>query len=279
MALVSMAYDDVYSGTKPHTTFDQLAKHSEGVIALTGGRHGPIDGLLRQGHNRRAQETLQRLIDLFPGHLYVELQRHGDDVSRKTEPALVAFAYAYDVPLVATNEPYFATPDMAIAHDALLCIAQGAYLSQDDRFRLTPEHYFKSPQDMKNLFRDLPEAIENTVEIARRCSYMPKLRDPILPRFDTGDGLNEADELRRQAEEGLRDRLAKHGCAPDVDEKEYWDRLEFELNVITEMDFPGYFLIVADFIKWSKDHDIPVGPGRGVGCGFDHCLGLDDYRS
>ncbi len=267
MALVSNAYNDVYSGAKPHTTLEELAKHRDGLIALTGGRHGPIDQLLLKGQKTHAQNIFQRLIALFPDHLYVELQRHDDDVSRRTESALIEFAYAYDVPLVATNEPYFATADMAIAHDALLCIAQGAYLAQDDRFRLTPEHYFKSPDEMKTLFHDLPEAIENTVVIARRCSYMPKLRDPILPRFDTGDGLEEADELRRQAEEGLRARLDVHGCAPGVDEKEYWDRLHFELDIIIKMDFPGYFLIVADFIKWSKDHDIPVGPGRGSGAG------------
>jgi len=263
MKLSSLAYRD-NDGEGVKIKLSELTEHGEGLILLTGGRHGPIDRLIRDDAKDKAKALLQTFADHFSGNLYIELQRH-DDVSAITEPVLVELAYAYDLPLVATNEPYFATPDMAEAHDALLCIAQGAYVSQDDRFRLTAEHYFKSPKQMADLFSDLPEAIENTIEIARRCAYMPKEHPPILPNFDTGEGRDEAAELRRQAEQGLKERLEVHGAA--VDEKEYWDRLNFELDIIIRMEFPGYFLIVADFIKWSKAQDIPVGPGRGSGAG------------
>jgi len=263
MKLSSLAYRD-NDGEGVKIKLSELAQHRDGLILLTGGRHGPIDRLIRDDAKDKAKSLLQTFADLFAGNIYIELQRH-DDVSTITEPVLVELAYAYDLPLVATNEPYFATPDMAEAHDALLCIAQGAYVSQDDRFRLTAEHYFKSPQEMVELFSDLPEAVENTIEIARRCAYMPKEHPPILPNFDTGEGRDEAAELRRQAEQGLKERLKIHGAA--VDEKEYWDRLNFELDIIIRMEFPGYFLIVADFIKWSKAQDIPVGPGRGSGAG------------
>ena len=148
------------------------------------------------------------------------------------------------------------------AHDALICIADGAYVDQQQpRRKLTPKHHFASQADMVALFADLPEAIENTVEIAKRCAFMAYRRDPILPRFAD----DEVDELRRQAKEGLKERLAVIPHAVSVEE--YEKRLEFELDIIEGMGFPGYFLIVADFIKWAKDHDIPVGPGRGSGAG------------
>ena len=154
------------------------------------------------------------------------------------------------------------SPRCIEAHDALICIAEGAYVDQQQpRRRLTPQHYFKSEAEMAALFADLPEALENTVEIARRCAFAAYKRKPILPKFAD----DEVQELRRQANEGLQARLAiiPHSVTPE----DYQARLDFELDVIEKMGFPGYFLIVADFIKWAKDHDIPVGPGRGSGAG------------
>ena len=166
------------------------------------------------------------------------------------------------LPLVATNDVYFPKSDMFEAHDALICIAEGAYVDQQEpRRRLTPQHYFKSEAEMCALFADLPEALENTVEIARRCAFGAYKRKPILPRFAE----DEVEELRRQSWEGLRARLAVIPPAAPVEE--YEERLKFELGIIEQMGFPGYFLIVADFIKWAKDHGIPVGPGRGSGAG------------
>ena len=179
-----------------------------------------------------------------------------------------------DFPLVATNEPYFATSDDYEAHDALLCIAGGRLIAETDREQLTPDHRFKTRAEMAVLFADIPEALASTVEIAERCAFRPVTRKPILPRFTVGAGANAADaesdeaaELRRQAEEGLSHRLRVHGLSQGTTEEDYRARLAFELDVITRMNYAGYFLIVADFIKWAKAEGIPVGPGRGSGAG------------
>ncbi len=251
----------------PQVTLDELCAHAEGVICLTGGPDGPVGRLLRGGQRAAAEALVGRLAAAFPGRLYVELQRHpGEDglpeAEAATERAHVEIAYRMDLPLVATNDAYFPKAEMYEAHDALICIAEGAYVDQNEpRRRLTPQHYLKSPEEMAALFADLPEALENTVEIARRCAFRARTRDPILPRFAD----DEVEELRRQAKEGLAARLAVIPHAAPV--ADYEARLDFELGIIERMGFPGYFLIVADFIKWAKDHDIPVGPGRGSGAG------------
>ena len=250
-----------------HVTLEELEAHCEDVICLSGGPDGPVGRLLREGHRAAAQTLLTRLHAAFGDRLYVELQRHpGEDglpePERQTERGHIEMAYEMGLPLVATNDVYFPKTEMYEAHDALICIAEGAYVDQQEpRRRLTPQHYFKSQQEMVTLFADLPEAIENTVEIAKRCAFMAYKRAPILPRFAD----DEVDELRRQAKEGLKDRLAVIPHAAPVED--YEKRLEFELGIIEGMGFPGYFLIVADFIKWSKDQNIPVGPGRGSGAG------------
>ncbi len=186
------------------------------------------------------------------------------------EGALIELAYAKGIPLVATNEPFFATAQDYEAHDALICIAEGRLLAESDRRQLTPEHRFKSRAEMVALFADLPEALASTVEIAERCAYRPHTHLPILPRFSVGEGggvVDEAAELRKRAEQGLARRLAGAGLAPGHSEQEYRERLDFELGVIAGMKYPGYFLIVADFIQWAKAQGIPVGPGRGSGAG------------
>ena len=202
---------------------------------------------------------------LFPGRLYIEIQRHGQETEADVEPFLLDMAYRRDLPLVATNEPYFAAASDYDAHDALLCISDGTLIGQDDRRRLTREHRFKTRAEMLELFADLPEATRNSVIVALRCSYRPRTRKPILPNFT--QGTDEAAELRAQAEAGLSARLAAHGPAPGLTEQTYRDRLDFELAVIEKMKFPGYFLIVSDFIKFAKSEGIPVGPGRGSGAG------------
>jgi DNA polymerase-3 subunit alpha len=255
-------------GELPQVTLDELEAHAEGLICLSGGPDGPVGRLLQGGQTARAEALMTRLAALYPGRLYVELQRHPGEAGqvtgaeRATEPGFVDMAYRLGLSLVATNDVYFPRPEMFEAHDALICIAEGAYVDQQEpRRRLTPQHYFKSEAEMAALFADLPEALENTVEIARRCAYGPKKRAPILPRFAD----DEVEELRRQAWEGLRTRLAVIPHAAPVET--YEERLRFELSIIEQMGFPGYFLIVADFIKWAKDHHIPVGPGRGSGAG------------
>jgi DNA polymerase-3 subunit alpha len=273
MRLATQTWLDPKPGDLPHVTLDRLAEDCADVIALTGGPTGPIDRAFAAERVDIAVKRLETLAALFPKSLYVELQRHGLDMEARTEPQLIDLAYKHGLPLVATNEPFFAARSDHEAHEALLSIADGTLVSDDARRQVSPEHRFKTRAEMLELFKDLPEATQNTVEIAFRCSYRPLTRKPILPRFTTGDGIAkdaedaEAIELRAQAEAGLADRIAVHGVAPGFNEVDYRDRLAFELDVITRMKFPGYFLIVADFIKWSKSHDIPVGPGRGSGAG------------
>ncbi len=239
----------------------KLLGHSEGVICLTGGRDGVLSFLLKEGRIDEAKGLTEKLAKSFPDRLYVELQRHKDKAP--DENRLLSIAYDLGLPLVATNEPFFPARDDYEAHDALLCIAEGAYIHQDDRRKVTPEHYFKSAAEMVALFTDLPEAVDNTIEIARRCAFRPRTHAPILPNF--AEGGSEADELRRQATEGLKLRLQQVELA--TDEEDYWQRLDIELDIINRMGFPGYFLIVADFIQWAKSNNIPVGPGRGSGAG------------
>ncbi|MCA0964304.1 DNA polymerase III subunit alpha [Salipiger bermudensis] len=254
-------------GELAHVLLDELEEYGEGVICLSGGPDGPVGRLLRENHRAAAQTLLTRLHQIYQDRLYVELQRHpGEDglpeAERLTERGHVEMAYEMGLPLVATNDVYFPKENMYEAHDAMICIAEGAYVDQQEpRRRLTPQHYLKTPQEMATLFADLPEALENTVEIAKRCAFMAYRRDPILPKFAD----DEVVELRRQANEGLQKRLSVIPHAVTVEK--YQERLDFELGIIEGMGFPGYFLIVADFIKWAKDHDIPVGPGRGSGAG------------
>ncbi|MFQ5957888.1 MAG: DNA polymerase III subunit alpha [Alphaproteobacteria bacterium] len=272
--LVSHAFLAGEAGEKPRITWADLGRHAEGLIALSGGPAGPVGRLLGEDQHAAAEAALKRLDSLFCGRLYVELMRHGLDVERRIEPALIDLAYKHDLPLVATNDVFFAGADMFAAQDALLCIAEGATLNREDRRRLTPEHRFKSPAEMRELFADLPEAVNNTLVIARRCAARAPRRAPILPAFPVREGASEADELRAQARAGLESRLAGRVFTPGMDEaarkaagEPYRERLEYELDMIIEMDFPGYFLIVAEFIQWAKGRGIPVGPGRGSGAG------------
>ena len=245
---------------------------TEGLIALTGASGGPVDVALREGNSAQARSRLLSLREAFGDRLYVELQRHGA-YDRRHEHKIVSFAYEFDLPLVATNEAFFPSRDDYDAHDALMAVAHNAIVSDDSRFRLTPDHYLKSRAEMAALFADLPEALDNTVEIARRCSFILDTRKPILPRFTgaTADPEEaeraEAEELRRQSVEGLERRMEALGLSPGYTEQDYRERLDFELSVIERMKFPGYFLIVSDFIKWAKQNNIPVGPGRGSGAG------------
>ncbi len=255
-------------GALPHVTVDEVCDRAEGLICLTGGAMGPVGLLIAQGQMPKAEALADRLSGAFGDRLYVELQRHPGEngqlmaAEAASEAGLIEMAYARDLPLVATNDVHFPKTTMYEAHDALICIAEKAYVDQSQpRRRLTPQHYFKSAEEMAVLFADLPEAIENTVEIARRCAFAVAKHAPILPKFAD----DEVTELRRQAHAGLAERLKVIPHAVTLEE--YTARLDFELGIIEQMGFPGYFLIVADFIHWAKEQGIPVGPGRGSGAG------------
>ncbi|MBC6980754.1 DNA polymerase III subunit alpha [Caulobacter sp. 17J80-11] len=264
-ALSSAAYLEVGPMDEPHVPWSRVVERSEGLILLSGGPDGPVDHLFASGKKDEAERALQAMHEAFGDRFYVELQRHDRPAEHAAEPGLVGWAYDHDVPLVATNDVYFGKKDMYAAHEALLCISDGAFMGQDDRRRVTAEHWFKPAAEMRTTFADLPEACDNTLEIARRCAFLVKKRDPILPSFGTGAGRSEPEELAWQAKEGLKARLAVTPMS--APEEDYWARLEREVGIIQKMGFSGYFLIVSDFIKWGKAHGIPVGPGRGSGAG------------
>jgi DNA polymerase-3 subunit alpha len=274
MKLSSQGFFDPKDNEPPHVAVGRLAAHADGLIALSGGPRGPIDRAIAGGQRDQAEDRLRRLHEVFGDRLYVEIQRHGLTEEAEAEPHLLDLAYGLGLPLVATNEVYFANPSDHEAHDALLCIADGRYVVEDDRRRASPEHYLKSAADMAALFADLPEAVANTIEIATRCHYRPLGRKPILPNFVAAGAASEtdrlqaeADALRAQAMAGLDDRLRQRPMADGFTRADYDTRLAYEVDIIVRMKFPGYFLIVADFIKWSKANGVAVGPGRGSGAG------------
>ena len=264
--LVSKAHLERPLEFEPHVRIGDLDGRTDGLIAFTGASEGAVTRLLSEGQQSHAEALLDRLKGLFPDRLYIELARRGDPVEERAEAALVDLAYARDLPLVATNPANFAEPHMHKAHDAMLCIAGSTHVDAEERTRSNPESYVKTYHMMEEAFADLPEAVQNTVVVAQRCAYAPPYRKPILPSL-AGDLEGEARALEEDARKGLEARLEPYGEMSEEERKVYFDRLQFEVDIINQMGFPGYFLIVADFIKWAKDHDIPVGPGRGSGAG------------
>lgn len=271
LKIVSHTFVKGNEGNVPQIDFSTLTSWTEGIIALTGGFSGGLGK--RLANNLDGTDYLKNLQSLFKDRLYIEISRYGvlTPEEQAVENKLIELAYHFDLPLVATNEAFFPDASLYEAHDALLCIAEGTYVNETNRRRLTPEHCFKSPEEMEALFADLPEAIANTRVIAQRCSFLLEPVKPILPSFPCE---SEVEELRKQARLGLEDRLNRYVFTQEMtgEEKEglrekYSYQLEYELEVIEGMNFPGYFLIVADFIKWAKAQNIPVGPGRGSGAG------------
>jgi DNA polymerase-3 subunit alpha len=262
--LSSRAYLDTPGGETPQVALDLVEAHAGGLLCLLGGASGPVGRLIAESQPAAADAALARLKAAFAGRLYVELQRTGLPEQAQIEAALVDLAYAHDLPLVATNDVHFADADMADAHDALLCIADGRYVADAQRRRSSPAWRFKSAAEMRELFADLPEAADNTLVVARRCAFWVGGRKPILPASTRARDASEGDALRDLARAGLEKRLAG---MDEAGKEAYRTRLAYEADVIVKMGFPGYFLIVADFIQWAKDRGIPVGPGRGSGAG------------
>ncbi len=229
MRLNSRAFLETPPNEQPHLKLAWLAGETDGLIALTGGPGGPLDTAIVAGQSSLAGARCEALAQLFGDRLYVELQRHGSAAERTAEASLIELAYARDLPLVATNEPFFATREDYEAHDALICIAEGRLVAETDRRQLTAEHRFKSRAEMTALFADLPEAVAATVEIAQRCAFRPRIQAPILPRFSVGEGgaaVDEAAELRKRAEAGLERRIRIHGIAGGRTVEEYRERLD-----------------------------------------------------
>ncbi|MBE6445032.1 MAG: DNA polymerase III subunit alpha [Alphaproteobacteria bacterium] len=275
MHLMKCSYlDNPQPHEKPQLKLEDLAKYNAGIIALTGGVEGQIGRLLLEGRKAEAEGCLQQLHSIFSDRLYMEISRIGLAEEQKTEEDFIDLAYKYNIPLVATNEAYFFDADMYEAHDALVCIAAGEYIANDNRKKFSPNNRLRSETEMLELFSDLPEALQSTVNIAKRCNYLSEKVDPLLPVFECPDGLTQDEFIDQEAHKGLAGRMEKHVYFEGMTEeqkaeidKKYYDRLEYELSVIKKMGFPGYFLIVSDFIRWSKGHGVPVGPGRGSGAG------------
>ncbi|HYZ48981.1 MAG TPA: PHP domain-containing protein, partial [Sphingomonas sp.] len=264
--LVSAAHLDRPVEQDPHIPFEALTGKTDGLLCLTAGAEGALARLFAEEQAAAAIDYVDRLERLFPNRLYIELSRRMNEVEARAERHLIDLAYAHDLPLVATNPCCFGDEHFHAAHDAMLCIADSAYLESDDRRQSSPDAWMKPLPEMQRLFEDLPEALANTIIVAQRCAVAAPKRKPILPSL-AGDREGEAAKLREDARAGLELRLAKANVSDEAQRQIYFDRLDFELDVIIQMGFPGYFLIVADFIKWAKAQGIPVGPGRGSGAG------------
>ncbi|MDR0640563.1 MAG: DNA polymerase III subunit alpha [Holosporales bacterium] len=258
-----------------YLTLENLRKYRDGLIVLSGGAGGPSGSLFIDGDREGASLFLKEMAPIFGPDFYIEISRTVEPIEKQTESFFIEWAMQNDIPLVATNDVYFLEQSMHMAHDALLCIADGTYITTKDRRRVSAEHYIKSSQEMFHLFSDIKEAFHNTAVIARKCSFMPWKKQPMLPRFNDDSGKDEDSLLEEMARRGLHKRLEEEvfqyesNKTPPKEaiEKEYFDRLEYEFSVIKNMGFCGYFLIVSDFVRWAKDQGIPVGPGRGSGAG------------
>lgn len=266
--------DNTQKTGTPQVTMADLAELNEGLICLTGGFAGPLGQLILQNRKPDAEAKLLALQKIFGDRLYVELSRVGYDEEKITEPAFLELAYKHNVPLVATNDVYFFDADMYEAHDALVCIAEGEYVANENRHHFSPNNCWKSENEMIQLFKDIPEAIENTVNIAKRCNYILHKVEPLLPIFICPDGKTQDEFITEEAYKGLHERMERQVYTPEMTpeertkiDRQYYKRLDYELCVIKKMGFPGYFLIVSDFIRWSKTHGVPIGPGRGSGAG------------
>ena len=275
MHLMKLSYlDNPQSNEKPQLKMSDIKSFNEGLIALSGGVEGQIGRLLLENRSAEAEDTTQKLQEIFGDRFYMEISRIGLESERQTEDKFIDLAYKYNIPLVATNEAFFFDADMYEAHDALVCIAAAEYVANDNRKKFSPNNRLRSEAEMVDLFSDLPEALQNTVNIAKRCSYLSSKVNPLLPIFECPGAMSQDDYIDQQAHKGLDERMRAHvyfeGMTAEekkeLDDK-YYARLEYELSVIKKMGFPGYFLIVSDFIQWSKTHGVPVGPGRGSGAG------------
>ena len=275
MHLMKLSYlDNPTPVEKPYLRLSDLEDSNEGLIALSGGVEGPLGRLLLENRNEEALQMAQSFKKIFGNRFYMEISRIGTEQENLTEEKFIDLAYTQDIPLVATNEAFFFDADMYEAHDALVCIAAGEYVSNENRRKFSPNNRLKSEDEMVALFADLPEAVQNTVVIAKRCNYLSTKVNPLLPIFICPDGLTQDEYIDQQARKGLKERMEKHVYTAEMTDEErkkidekYYARLEYELSVIKKMGFPGYFLIVSDFITWSKNNGVPVGPGRGSGAG------------
>ena len=277
--IITLGYQEGQSRGRSRIRRAWIAEHAQGLLALSCAHEGDVGKALLGGHAELARQHLDAWREIFADHYFLELQRLGRPEDEPCVAASLALALDADVPVVATNDVRFLKPEDYDAHELRVCIHDGHVLGDPRRVRrYTPQQYLASPQEMAEKFADIPEALSNSVEIARQCNVTLKLGEAFLPDFPVPENETVDSWLRAEAERGLERRFATHIKVPDAERPEYHERLKTELDVINGMGFPGYFLIVADFIAWAKNNDVPVGPGRGSGAGslVAYALGITD---
>ena len=282
--LSSLSYLNDIEIDEPYLNFDELLKPNEGVSLFSGTVNGLFGQLFEKGKFKEIEKLYSDLKSLYKDRFYIEIQRHGDTNEKGFEKFNLSKSLTLEIPLIATNEVYYIDKNMHEAHDALICIKNKAYVNEKNRVRLSDQHYLKNNSEMSELFADLPEALENNYNFPYRCSFRPIFSKPILPNISSEKG-GDADEiLKRDSLEGLKKKFEKvfkvknSNLLSNSNYLKYKDRLDHELNIIIEMKYASYFLIVSDYIKWAKKNDIPVGPGRGSGAGslVAWCLSITD---
>ena len=281
--LSSKAYLENVDNDQPHCLIEDLTKYSDGIVVLSGAINNLIGNMFNKGLFEELDELITILNNNFKENFYLEIQRHGDKNEKEFEFFNLNVSKKYQIPIIATNEVYYLDKEMHEAHDALMCIGQKTYINDKKRLKLTNNHYLKSSAEMDEIFKDLPEALENNYNLPFRCNYRPTLSKPILPNIIT-DTVNIDDKLKNDSLKGLEEKFKTDPeliskISKNIKTKDtYKDRLNHEIKIITEMNYSGYFLIVSDYIKWAKNNSIPVGPGRGSGAGslVAWCLSITD---
>ena len=282
--LSSRSYLENDALSEPHLNIKELFNNNEGVVLLSGTIHGLFGKLFEKGRLDEIAKLYKNLLSEFNEHFYLEIQRHGDQNEISFEKFNLEQSSKIKIPIIATNEVYYLTQDMHEAHDALTCIGQKTYVNEKNRIKYSDQHYFKSSDEMAILFSDLPEALENNQNLPYRCNFRPQFSKPVLPNISSEKDGSADEILKKDSLNGLKTKFLKvfkmEENKLNTDEKflTYKDRLDHELKIIIEMKYPSYFLIVSDYIKWAKNNDIPVGPGRGSGAGslVAWCLSITD---
>ena len=282
--LSSLSYLKNDNLSDPHLIFDELLNKTEGLALFSGTTNGLFGKLFNKGKFNEIQKIYAKLKSKYEDRFYIEIQRHGDQNEIEFEKFNLSNSLNLEIPLIATNEVYYLDKNMHEAHDALICIKNKTYINEKNRIKYTNQHYLKNNSEMSELFADLPEALENNYNFPYRCSFRPLSSKPILPNISSNEGENADEILKRNSLEGLKEKFEKIFKVPNkqTDSNEiylqYKDRLDHELDIIIEMKYASYFLIVSDYIKWAKENDIPVGPGRGSGAGslVAWCLSITD---
>ncbi len=282
--LSSLSYLENDELSDPHVDFELLLSHSKGVAVFSGTVFGLFGKLFDKGKFSEIDELYNKIKNAFDDRFYIEIQRHNDQNEIGFEKFNLKKSLDLEIPIIATNEVFYLDKEMHEAHDALICIGNKTYVNEKNRLRFTDQHYLKTNSEMSELFADLPEALENNYNFPLRCSYRPLFSDPILPNISSDKDGNADEILKKDSIEGLKVKfnkifnLSNENLESNNSYKEYKNRLNHELSIIIEMKYSSYFLIVADYIKWAKNNDIPVGPGRGSGAGslVAWCLSITD---